>query len=289
MSQVSELLSLPGAPLAALSPDGQALEFLAGCHIPIITTFTPYRIEHPHSARVRKITGLNRQDTLYTPSGRLTCKFVRESEDAPWQQQSNFVRRSSQLGALTAFCQDMQAVALPESQQPIGQNLWFKVLSSPFARLFQEWIEQPLMGPVSKGNEAKGGLKALDALYEKEVSILASYSPAIVIMDELLTGELAHNELWRKYALKAAGKLKATMPQASLAVTCRDLSLEAAVLPFEATLLHIIEPITPENVADLGKTLRPWLQSPPENSLALLSPSEPSLYPPLIHRLTLDT
>jgi len=289
MSQALELLSSAGTPLAALSPVAQALDFLAEHHIPVITPYTPYRIEHPHSALVRKTVGLTRQDTLYTPSGRLTCKFTREDENAPWVQQGNFVRRSSQLGSLTAFCQDMQAVPLPESLLPEGAHLWFWAQPSPFARLFAEWIERPLMDSMTRGSEIKGALKALDALYEREAGIIARYHPAVIVMDELLTGELARNELWRKHALKAAGKLRAAAPQAKLAVTCSELALEASLLPFEAVLLHIIEPVSQENAAELGRTLRPWLQSPAQNALALLSPTAPALYPALIHRLSLDT
>lgn len=56
-------------PLAALTPPPQALEYLARCTIPTLSFVTPYRLEHPHSALVRKHAELTRQDTLYTPAG----------------------------------------------------------------------------------------------------------------------------------------------------------------------------------------------------------------------------
>ncbi len=297
MFQAYELLlkrypAFRSLPMAALTPPAQALEYLARCRIPTLSFTTPYRLEHPHSALVRKHAELTRQDTLYTPAGRLSCKFTRESPEAPWSLQSSFVRRSSQLAALSAFCQDIQAVRLPESlfSSMEVDIIWGKTFPSPFSRLIQEWVEPRLAASLANEPEGKQCLKTLDMLFEQEATAFPGFDPPLIAMDDHLTEHLVNQPLWQRHAADAAGAIARHAPEAVIAATASlDPSLGAAALPFDGVILHLAPTFAPQQTAETTAAILTWLEAPPDASLILLPPLAPPAYPALLRGLGLST
>ncbi len=279
-------------PLAALTPPPQALEYLARCTIPTLSFVTPYRLEHPHSALVRKHAELTRQDTLYTPAGRLSSKYTRSAPEAPWVLQSSFVRRSSQLAALCAFCSDIQAVGLPESFfSPLnGDIAWGKAFPSPYSRLIQEWIEPRLASGLAKEPEGKQCLKTLDTLFEQEAAAFSGHGLPLIAMDDQLTPELAADPLWQRHASASAAALSRHCPDAMLAVTAAfDPQLGADLLPYDGIVSQLIPAFALQEADDAANRILIWLEAPPEASLLLLPPLPAPLYPVLLRGLGLAT
>ncbi len=279
-------------PLAALTPPPQALEYLDRCGVPTLSFFTPYRLEHPHSALVRKHAELARQDTLYTPAGRLTSKFTRSTPESPWTLQSSFVRRASQLAALSAFCSDIQAVELPESlfSSLNGDILWGKAFPSPYSRLLQEWVD-PRLGPsLAREPEGKQCLKLLDALFEREAAAFTGHEPPLIAIDDRLTAEQAAEPLWQRHAVAAAAALIRHCPDTAAGITAAfDPQLGAGALPFDGIVLQLPPAFTPQTADEAAARILGWLESPPDASLILLPPLPPPAYPALLQRMGLAT
>lgn len=297
MSQAYELLlkrypAFRQLPLAALTPPPQALEYLARSGVPTLSFITPYRLEHPHSALVRKHAELARQDTLYTPAGRLTSKFIRSTPDSPWALQSSFVRRASQLAALSAFCGDIQAVELPESLfSPLnGDIAWGKSLPSPYSRLLQEWVEPRLAPSMARETEGRQCLKLLDCLFEQEAAAFSSHKPPLIAMDDCLTAELAAEPLWQHHAGDAAAALIRHCPDTMAGITAAfDPKLGGSVLPFDAIVLQLSPAFTLHTADEAAARILGWLEAPPDASLILLPPLPPPAYPALLQRMGLST